>query len=208
MEDQVLTAARRGAIELIVLRYGLFYGAGTPSTDEMIALVRRRRLPTLLNDRGPLPFIYLSDAVAATVAALEHGSRGASTISSMTDHRVSTRSSARRRCSPPPRGPSRSRCGCSGWRSRTWPAYSRWIWRSRMPPHAGICNGQRGFRATAKDCGRRSPLAAEIETAGPSPLVSVVAVVRPARQTDVSPIRLRFLGHVHTVITTSGCKAL
>lgn len=76
MEEQTLTAARRGQIEGIVLRYGLFYGAGAPSTDKMIALVRRRRLPALLNDRGRLPFIYLEDAVAATVAALDHGTSG------------------------------------------------------------------------------------------------------------------------------------
>jgi nucleoside-diphosphate-sugar epimerase len=73
MEEQVLAASRRGAIEGIVLRYGLFYGAGTPSTDQMIALVQKRRLPTLMNDRGRLPFIHLADAVTATVAALHSG---------------------------------------------------------------------------------------------------------------------------------------
>ena len=73
MEEQVLAASRRGAIEGIVLRYGLFYGTGTPSTDQMIALARKRRLPTLMNDRGRLPFIHLADAVTATVAALHSG---------------------------------------------------------------------------------------------------------------------------------------
>jgi nucleoside-diphosphate-sugar epimerase len=34
MESQVIDAARRGAIEAIVLRYGLFYGPGNPGTDE------------------------------------------------------------------------------------------------------------------------------------------------------------------------------
>ena len=62
--------------ESVVLRYGVFYGAETPSTAAMIALVRRRRLPMLLNDRGRLPFIHLSDAAAATIAALDKGASG------------------------------------------------------------------------------------------------------------------------------------
>jgi nucleoside-diphosphate-sugar epimerase len=76
MESQLLDAARRGEIEAVVLRYGLFYGPGNPATREMIALVRRRRLPRVRHDRGQLPYIHLDDAVAATVAALDHGSSG------------------------------------------------------------------------------------------------------------------------------------
>lgn len=76
LESQILDAARRGDIEGIVLRYGLFYGPGNPATQEMIALVRRRRLPTVRDDRGLLPYIHLDDAVSATVAALARGSSG------------------------------------------------------------------------------------------------------------------------------------
>jgi len=76
MESQVLEAARRGAIEAIVLRYGLFYGPGNPGTDEMLTLARKRRLPRVRDDRGQLPYIHLDDAVAATVAALERGTSG------------------------------------------------------------------------------------------------------------------------------------
>jgi nucleoside-diphosphate-sugar epimerase len=76
METQVLDASRGGVVEGIVLRYGLFYGAGSPSTDELIALVRKRRLPTIRRDRGQLPYIHLDDAVAATIAALDHGAPG------------------------------------------------------------------------------------------------------------------------------------
>jgi 2-alkyl-3-oxoalkanoate reductase len=76
MESQILDAARRGHIEGIVLRYGLFYGPGNPPTEEMIALVRRRRVPVVRGDRGQLPYIHLDDAVAATVAAIERGSSG------------------------------------------------------------------------------------------------------------------------------------
>jgi 2-alkyl-3-oxoalkanoate reductase len=76
MEGQILDAAGRGEIEGVVLRYGMFYGPGTASTDEMIALVRRRRLPMVGGDRARLPFVHLDDAVAATVAALDRGRSG------------------------------------------------------------------------------------------------------------------------------------
>jgi len=76
MESQAVEAARRGNIEAIVLRYGLFYGPGNPATNELIALVRKRWLPRVRNDRGQLPYIHLDDAVAATIAALEHGRSG------------------------------------------------------------------------------------------------------------------------------------
>ena len=76
METQVLDAARSGAIEAIVLRYGLFYGPGNPATDDLISRVRKRRLPRVRGDRGQLPYIHLDDAVAATVAALDHGRSG------------------------------------------------------------------------------------------------------------------------------------
>jgi nucleoside-diphosphate-sugar epimerase len=76
MESQILDAARSRTIEGLVLRYGLFYGPANPATVEMITLVRRRRMPMVRGDRGQLPYIHLDDAVAATVAALEHGSSG------------------------------------------------------------------------------------------------------------------------------------
>lgn len=76
MEDQVIEAARRGLIEGIVLRYGLFYGRGTSTTDEMLRLVATRRLPVIRGDHGRLPFIHLDDAVAATVAAIDRGISG------------------------------------------------------------------------------------------------------------------------------------
>jgi nucleoside-diphosphate-sugar epimerase len=76
MESQILEAGRRGSIEGIVLRYGLFYGPGTPTTDRMIRLVRRRMFPVIRGDRGLLPCIHLDDAVSATLAALESGPAG------------------------------------------------------------------------------------------------------------------------------------
>jgi nucleoside-diphosphate-sugar epimerase len=52
--------------EGIVLRYGAFYGAGTSMTpgEESFEMVRKRKFPVV------------GDAAEATVAAIEHGSRG------------------------------------------------------------------------------------------------------------------------------------
>lgn len=77
METQVLDATRRGAIEGVVLRYGLFYGLETPSTVTMIEMVRKRRLPVVRHDAGQLPVIHIDDAVSATVRALESARPGA-----------------------------------------------------------------------------------------------------------------------------------
>jgi nucleoside-diphosphate-sugar epimerase len=70
MESQTLEASRSGRIEGVVLRYGLFYGLETGSTAEMIAMARRRMLPTIRGDRSLLPCIHVDDAADATVAAL------------------------------------------------------------------------------------------------------------------------------------------
>jgi len=88
MESQITSAARAGSIDGIVLRYGLFYGAGNPSTDAVVKLVRRRLLPAIRHDRGELPYIHLDDAVSATVAALDHG-RSGETYDIVDDHAVS-----------------------------------------------------------------------------------------------------------------------
>ena len=76
MESQILDASRRGAIEGVVLRYGLFYGPGNPATDKMIQLIRRRMLPVVRHDPGLLPFIHLEDAISATIAALDRAPAG------------------------------------------------------------------------------------------------------------------------------------
>jgi 2-alkyl-3-oxoalkanoate reductase len=76
MESQITNAAGAGSIEGIVLRYGVFYGAGSPSTEELVRLVRLRLRPAIRHDRGLLPYIHLDDAVGATIAALDHGRSG------------------------------------------------------------------------------------------------------------------------------------
>ena len=88
MESQVLDASARGRFEGIILRYGLFYGPDNGMTQQMIALARRRMLPTVRGDRGLLPPIHIDDAASATVAALDHGAAG-SIYDIVDDHPVS-----------------------------------------------------------------------------------------------------------------------
>jgi nucleoside-diphosphate-sugar epimerase len=64
--------------EGIVLRYGVFYGPGTSMAPgaEQFDLVRRRKFPLVGDGRGVWSFIHVADAAEATVAAIEHASRG------------------------------------------------------------------------------------------------------------------------------------
>jgi len=71
MESQVLEATKRGSIEGVILRYGMFYSLDTPSIIAMIDMVRKRRLPVVRGDAGQLPWIHVDDAVSATVRALD-----------------------------------------------------------------------------------------------------------------------------------------
>jgi nucleoside-diphosphate-sugar epimerase len=64
--------------EGIVLRYGGFYGPGTgmgPGGD-MHEMIRKRRFPLVGDGGGVWSFIHIADAAEATVAAVEHGTRG------------------------------------------------------------------------------------------------------------------------------------
>jgi nucleoside-diphosphate-sugar epimerase len=88
MEAQILDANRSGAIEGVVLRYGLFYGREAASTVEMIAMARRRMLPRIRGDRSLLPCIHVDDAASATVAALDRAPAG-STYDIVDDEPVS-----------------------------------------------------------------------------------------------------------------------
>jgi nucleoside-diphosphate-sugar epimerase len=71
LERAVLTAA---PMQGIVLRYGSFYGPG--ASDEIVALIRKRRVPVIGSGAGIWSFLHISDAAAATVAALDHGAPG------------------------------------------------------------------------------------------------------------------------------------
>jgi nucleoside-diphosphate-sugar epimerase len=71
-ERQAFTA---DGIEGIALRYGALYGPGGAS-EPMIEMLRRRRLPVPRGGGGITSLIYVEDAAAATVAALERGRSG------------------------------------------------------------------------------------------------------------------------------------
>src|ERR687898_1531030 len=75
LEEAVLGAAWT---EGIVLRYGGFYlpGAGMGPGGETHELIRKRQFPLVGDGRGVWSFIHLGDAAEATLAAIEHGSRG------------------------------------------------------------------------------------------------------------------------------------
>jgi nucleoside-diphosphate-sugar epimerase len=64
--------------EGIVLRYGAFYGPGTSLApgEEQFELVRKRKFPVVGDGGAVWSFIHVADAAEATVAAVEHGSRG------------------------------------------------------------------------------------------------------------------------------------
>jgi nucleoside-diphosphate-sugar epimerase len=64
--------------EGIVLRYGAFYGPGTSMAqgEEQFELIRQRKFPLVGDAGGVWSFIHIADAAEATVAAVEHGSRG------------------------------------------------------------------------------------------------------------------------------------
>jgi nucleoside-diphosphate-sugar epimerase len=71
MEQQTLGAS---GIDGIALRYALFYGPGT-GLEDLVDGLRRRRLPAP-SGGGPLSWVYIDDAAAATVAAIERGRAG------------------------------------------------------------------------------------------------------------------------------------
>jgi nucleoside-diphosphate-sugar epimerase len=64
-----------GAVpEGIVLRYGAFYGPG--SSDVLLEMLRKRRVPVVGGGTGVWSFIEITDAAAATLAAVERGEPG------------------------------------------------------------------------------------------------------------------------------------
>ena len=64
-----------GAVpEGLVLRYGMFYGPG--ASDSMLEVVRKRRMPVVGGGTGIWSFIEVTDAAAATAAAVTRGAPG------------------------------------------------------------------------------------------------------------------------------------
>jgi nucleoside-diphosphate-sugar epimerase len=75
LEEAVLGATWT---EGIALRYGGFYGPGTNMAPggELFEMIRKRRFPLIGDGGGVWSFIHIGDAATATLAAIEHGSRG------------------------------------------------------------------------------------------------------------------------------------
>ncbi|MFG2132971.1 NAD-dependent epimerase/dehydratase family protein [Streptomyces sp. NPDC048751] len=61
-------------LEGVALRFGLFYGPG--GTDALLPLLRGRKLPVSADRGRVLPWIELTDAARAVVAAVERGRPG------------------------------------------------------------------------------------------------------------------------------------
>jgi nucleoside-diphosphate-sugar epimerase len=76
LEEAVLGATWT---EGIALRYGWFYGPGTSMEPgkETYEMIRGRKFPLVGGGGGVWSFIHIADAAEATVAAIEHGRRGA-----------------------------------------------------------------------------------------------------------------------------------
>ncbi len=70
----VETTVPARAPEGIVLRYGGFYGPGTG--DFLVEAVRKRQVPVIGGGSGVWSFIEITDAAAATVAAVGRGAPG------------------------------------------------------------------------------------------------------------------------------------
>jgi nucleoside-diphosphate-sugar epimerase len=70
VEETVPLAVPEG----IVLRYGNFYGPGT--SDILLEAVRKRQLPVIGGGTGIWSFIEITDAAAATLAAVGRGAPG------------------------------------------------------------------------------------------------------------------------------------
>jgi 2-alkyl-3-oxoalkanoate reductase len=62
------------APEGIVLRYGGFYGPG--ASDFLLDMLRKRRVPVIGGGTGVWSFIEITDAAAATIAAVTEGAPG------------------------------------------------------------------------------------------------------------------------------------
>ncbi|MBL8209945.1 MAG: NAD(P)-dependent oxidoreductase [Bryobacterales bacterium] len=70
LEAQHAEASRAGRMETVVLRYGLFYGPGVPSTRDLIHNLRMGRMALPKNTPGRASWVHVHDAVSATVAAI------------------------------------------------------------------------------------------------------------------------------------------
>lgn len=71
-------AGSHAGLDVLVLRYGGFYGPGTGFTvgGDMVEAVRRRRLPVVGGGHGLFSFVHIADAARATTNAVTRGAPG------------------------------------------------------------------------------------------------------------------------------------
>jgi len=74
MEQQIFEATRAGWIEGISLRFGAFYGPG--ATDQIVKQLQDQRMPLPGDGHAIMSWIYIEDAAATLVSALERGKAG------------------------------------------------------------------------------------------------------------------------------------
>jgi nucleoside-diphosphate-sugar epimerase len=67
-------AVPTGTPEGVVLRYGGLYGPG--ASDFLLEMLRKRQVPVIGGGTGVWSFIEVTDAAAATIAAVSHGAPG------------------------------------------------------------------------------------------------------------------------------------
>jgi len=71
LEDAV---TKTEGLEGIVLRYGAFYGPG--ASDVLLEMLRKRQVPVVGGGTGVWSFVEITDAAAATLAAIDRGAPG------------------------------------------------------------------------------------------------------------------------------------
>ncbi len=69
--ERAVTTAR---LEGLALRYGSLYGPG--SSEQFVRLLKRRQVPIIGSGAGVWSFLHVTDAAAATVAAVSRGAPG------------------------------------------------------------------------------------------------------------------------------------
>jgi 2-alkyl-3-oxoalkanoate reductase len=75
-ERQVQDATEEGRIEGVRLRFGMYQGAGAPSSRYMFEMAARRMLPVIGDGRALHPWIELTDAARAVADALDRAQPG------------------------------------------------------------------------------------------------------------------------------------
>ena len=111
--------------EGIVLRYGGFYGPGTgfslTPTATWSSCSASASSRSSATGEGVWSFVHIEDAATATVAAIEHGSRGVyNVVDDEPGARERVAAGAPRRCSAPA-----SRCACRAGSGGSRPARRR-----------------------------------------------------------------------------------